>query len=94
MIACDTCADRRLNGRKDGAPIHCGDCHQTWTGNEAQHCTKCHRTFSTIAVADAHRFYKVDGVVVDRCIDPSVTEGWREKRPGVWTNSEQWAGLS
>lgn len=58
-LACDTCLDLRANGRRStGGPIHCRDCHQTWTGNEAQHCTRCHTTFATIADADGHHHQK------------------------------------
>jgi len=85
---CETCVRRLTSGRSHLTdPVHCRRCHLTWTGNEAQHCVVCHRTFATITAADAHR----RGV---EHIDPAVTEGWREKRPGVWTNSAAWAGMA
>jgi hypothetical protein len=91
---CQTCTDRKANGRPSGAPIHCRHCHATWTGNEAQHCVRCHHTFSSSSGADTHRYRRlVAGGTEDRCIDPAV-ERWRQMRPGVWTNAEAWAGPS
>jgi hypothetical protein len=43
----------------------------------------CHFTFVGITAADAHR-----RPTQDHHIDPSTTEGWREVRPNVWTNSK------
>lgn len=94
-MTCATCDWRLVNGRASTDPIHCRTCHATWTGNEAQHCTRCHHTFVGIGAAEAHRYRRLsDGRNEDRCIDPAVTDGWREKRPGVWTNSDRWVGLS
>lgn len=93
MTDCQTCDDRRINGRSGTGPIHCGTCHQTWTGNEAQHCVRCHHTFSAISTADSHRYRRLpDNRNEDRCIEPALTEGWREIRPGVWTDSAEWSG--
>lgn len=90
---CDACTDRLTRGRKGTDPIHCRTCHQTWTGNEAQHCVICHMTFNGIVPADHHRNHRVKDAAgkaryIQRCIDPSVTDGWREVRPGVWTDRE------
>lgn len=88
---CNTCEHLRTHGRQNGGAIHCRECHQTWTGNDAQHCKRCHRTFSAISAADAHRYRRLpDGTTEDRCVDPAVTDGWREKRPGVWTDAAEW----
>lgn len=92
---CDTCQHRLTHGRADRDPIHCRTCHSTWTGNEAQHCVRCHHTFSAVSSADAHRYRRLTGgTFEDRCIDPAITDGWREKRPGVWTNADTWAGVA
>lgn len=94
MSECATCIDRRENGRPSGGPIHCSRCHATWTGNEAQHCVRCHHTFSSITGADRHRYRRLVGNrTEDRCIDPATTEGWREMRPGVWTDAALWTGV-
>ena len=91
---CTDCARLAATGRREVDPVHCQKCHATWTGNEAQHCTKCHRTFSGVSSSDHHRWRKLpDGTTEDRCIDPAVTDGWREKRPGVWTDGATWAGI-
>lgn len=83
---CPECEALRKYGRADiKDPVHCIYCHLTWTGNEAQHCAVCHYTFSSITAADAHRVG--DGWLVEH-LDPSKTEGWRELRPNVWTNSK------
>jgi hypothetical protein len=84
MDDCPECINLLLRGRsKTTDPVHCGKCHKTWTGNEAQHCVTCHFTFTTIAAADAHRYPDWSDHV-----DPSITEGWREIRPGVYTNAK------
>jgi hypothetical protein len=94
MNECATCADRHANGRPGNGPIHCRTCHGTWTGNEAQHCVRCHHTFSSITAADSHRYRRLpDRRIEDRCIEPALTEGWREMRPGVWTDAAVWAGV-
>lgn len=93
-MSCDLCAERQAKGRPDRDPrIHCRRCHATWTGVEAQHCVKCHHTFVGITAADEHRYRRLPGnLTEDRCIDPATADGWREKRPGVWTNAREWAG--
>lgn len=92
---CDTCTTLIAQGRTESGPVHCRRCHSTWTGNEAQHCTRCHTTFSSISAADSHRYRKLpDGVSEDRCVAPDPADGWREKRPGVWTNAAEWVGLA
>src|SRR4051794_37479940 len=90
---CPDCARLRKRGRNDRDPIHCRSCHRTWSGVEAQHCVRCHMTFSSITAADHHRYRRLpNGATDDCCIDPPATEGWRELRRGVWTDSERWDG--
>ena len=50
-MSCELCADRLINGRASGDPVHCRTCHATWGGNEAQHCVVCHKTFTGIGAA-------------------------------------------
>ena len=78
--SCTICDHQRAYGRGDRDPIHCRDCHRSWSGVEAQHALCCHLTFTTADAADDHRR-------ADHC-DPAATPGWRERRPGVWTNAE------
>jgi hypothetical protein len=96
---CATCADRLVNGRADRDPMHCRECHAEWTGLEAQHCLGCHHTFVGIGAADSHHRRPLLGYERSRhdaayCLDPTVTPGWREKHPGVWTDAEPWDGLT
>jgi len=83
-LECNECKVLFEFGRaKTSDPIHCIECHLTWTGNEAQHCVGCHRTFTNIGVADMHR-----RPTWDDHIDPATTPGWRELRRNVWTNAK------
>lgn len=84
---CRLCARLATQGRGNVDRIHCRKCHGTWTGVEAQHCVRCHHTFANITAADSHRYYREDKTYVDRCVDPAITPGWRERRPGVWTDA-------
>jgi hypothetical protein len=73
---CPTCKDRKLHGG-DGIHNHCNRCHGDWSGREAQHCVRCHWTFPGIIVADRHPCGR----------DLATVAGWREIRPGVWTDA-------
>lgn len=92
--SCEICAHLRAYGKTNTpGEIHCRHCHGSWSGVEAQHCVTCHRTFVNIRAADAHRGLVTDGRRKYRdgpCIAVEGVDGWREKRPGVWTNSREW----
>ena len=83
-MTCEACEHRRQFGRGDQEPIHCSDCHQSWGGVEAQHCVNCHVTFTNVLAAEAHEQWLRDEGWI--CHPVVGAEGWRERRPGVWTN--------
>lgn len=72
----------------------CGRCTTTWTGTRLCHCGNCHRSFSGLALFDAHRLgYGERG----NCLDPAtltIRSGNREGEPvmhlrdGVWSGPE------
>ena len=80
--SCSTCAHIKARGRNLRDPVHCRDCHQTWTGNQAPHCLGCHRTFTSGHASDKHRWTKKQN---GECLDVTADPNWYERRPGVWT---------
>lgn len=78
--------------RKPEPPITCSGCPATWTAPTACHCAAegCHRTFSGVALFDAHRAAegKHGG-----CIDPAAIvkkngQPLMAFRGGMWRGPE------
>lgn len=53
---------------RDALGFTCGGCDTRWTGFNRCHCSGCHRTFSGLALFDAHR-RDIRGV--GTCLNPA-----------------------
>ncbi len=71
--------------------MRCRQCGKDWSGLKMCHCSRCHRTFSTLAVFDAHQPASTGWDCQDPAKNKFVTDDrgiWKYPKTARYTESE------